>query len=114
MLNGKHCTETRLNNNDSIVKSAILFTLLDNAVGPVLCMPIMLASSRGRSKLAGVIELCRKASEPKFGAEDEEIVQSYLAWAAIAFQSYKADQVPSSSNTDQKCILHESFLKITR
>lgn len=78
-------------------------------------MPIMLASPRGSSKLAGVIELCRKASEPKFGTEDEEIVQSYLAWAAIAFQSCKADLAPSSSNnTDKQFVLHDSLLKITR
>ena len=52
----------------------------------------------------------RKAGEPQFGPEDEEIVQSYLAWAAVALQH----TAHSDTAIAQQTILNESLLSLAR
>ena len=56
---------------------------LDSAVASVLCVPIL----QGDDSLLGVLAMGRKATEPQFASEDEEIIKSYLSWAAVALYS---------------------------
>ena len=66
-------------------------------------------------ELAGVLELLRKASEPQFGSEDEEIVESYLAWAAVALHcAHSSRKSQDSMSCEQQKILNEAFTIITK
>lgn len=49
----------------------------------VLCIPIL----QEDGSIFGVLAMGRKASEPQFATEDEEISKSYLSWAAVALYS---------------------------
>lgn len=69
-----------------------------------MCVPVL----EEGGGLVGVLEMVRKASEPQFGAEDEEIVQSYLAWAAVAVHC-----AHSRSNYEQQRMLNKAFLSLT-
>ena len=64
---------------------------------------------RGGGELVGVLELARKAGGPQFGLEDEEIVQSYFAWAAVALHS-----THGCTTSKQQRILNESMITLTR
>ena len=80
----------------------------DNATGPVLCVPIY----QENGELAGVLELLRKASSPQFGPEDEEIVESYLSWAALAVQYGKTQTVIDSGEAQH--LLNDTFIGLSR
>ena len=64
---------------------------------------------RGGGEVVGVLELARKAGGPQFGPEDEEIVQSYFAWAAVALHSTHC-----CTTSKQQRILNESMIALTR
>ena len=104
------------------------------AAASVLCMPLLQGGGREREggvreidqervrggedkrgnqgeqrdggEVVGVLELARKAGRPQFGPEDEEIVQSYFAWAAVALHS--------THYCKQQRILSESMITLTR
>ena len=103
------------------------------AAASVLCMPLLQGGRRereggvrekdqegvrggedkrgeqgGEGEVVGVLELARKAGRPQFGPEDEEIVQSYFAWAAVALHS------THYCTTKQQRILSESMITLTR
>lgn len=64
---------------------------------------------RGGGEVVGVLELARKAGRPQFSPEDEEIVQSYFAWAAMALHF-----THSCTTSKQQRILNESMITLTR
>ena len=64
---------------------------------------------RGGGEVVGVLELARKAGGPQFGPEDEEIVQSYFAWAAVALHS-----THRCTTSKQQRILNKSMITLTR
>ena len=78
---------------------------IDPAAVTVLCVPIV----RGGGILVGVLELLRKASEPAFGSEDEEIIQSYLSWANVALNCSH-----SHTNSTQQELLNETLISLTK
>ena len=73
----------------------------------MLCVPIHQESG----ELVGVLELIRKASSPQFGTEDEEIVESYLSWAALAVQYGKTQGL---GKIQQQRMLNEAVNNIVR
>ena len=73
----------------------------------MLCVPIHQESG----ELVGVLELVRKASSPQFGLEDEEIVESYLSWAALAVQYGKTQGL---ARNEQQRMLNEAVISLTR
>ena len=80
----------------------------DNDTGPVLCVPM----HQDNGELAGVLELLRRASSPQFGPEDEEIVESYLSWAALAVQYGKTHVVIDSG--EAQYLLNDTFIALSR
>jgi GAF domain-containing protein len=46
----------------------------------ILCVPILKKSG----EVIGILEMGRKAIEPKFSEDDEQTVKSYLSWATVA------------------------------
>lgn len=52
----------------------------DSTAQSVLCQPIVQADGT----IVGIVELVKKLGNPSFEREDEEIVNSYLAWGSIA------------------------------
>ena len=104
------------------------------AAASVLCMPLLQGGGRereggvrdkdqegvrggedkrgeqgGEGEVVGVLELARKAGRPQFGPEDEEIVQSYFVWAAVALHS-----THYCTTSKQQRILSESMITLTR
>lgn len=72
-----------------------------------MCVPI----HQENGELVGVLELLRKASSPQFGLEDEEIVESYLSWAALAVQYGKTRGL---ARNEQQRMLNEAMITLTR
>ncbi len=74
----------------------------------VLCVPIQ-GGGGGSGEVVGALEMTRKASEPPFGPEDEELVQSYLSWASLALNCAR-----SHTSCVQEKLLNETLISLTR
>lgn len=71
----------------------------------ILSIPIL----QGDGSTLGVLTMGRNASEPPFVSKDEEIINGYLTWAAVALFSA---QEHSTCLQQQK--LNDAYEKMTK